>query len=153
MHKLDILSTQIFSEIRLQFEERWNSYTRELHIKFLAILWVAQEILKSLIYNPPWDRIADRPQIRELRWDDQKTLLMETSQNTRSLLAQIPLSTRRERGQSRQPKRRRESIPQPPPSYTQEHIPPHDAVNGTSTKPKLARTLVNTVRKLLRIKK
>src|SRR5271156_6406316 len=106
MHKLDILSTQIFSEIRLQFEERWKIYTREFHTMFLSILWVAQEILKSLIYKPPWDRIADRPQLRELNWNDHKALLIETSQNTRWLLAQIPQSTRKEKGPSRQRKKR-----------------------------------------------
>jgi len=152
VHKLDILSTQIFSEIRLQFEEKWKGYTRELHTMFLSILWVAQEILKSLIYNPPWDRIADRPQVRELRWNDYKGLLIETSQNTRSLLAQIPQSTRKEKGPSRQPRKKRESIQQPPPSYTQEHAPPHDTVNGP-VKSKVIRTFINKVRKLFKTKR
>ena len=151
MHKLDIFSTQIFSEIRLQFEVRWNSYTRELHIRFLAILWIAQEILKSLMYNPPWDRVSDRPYIRELRWNDQRTLLMETSQNSRLLLAQIPLSTRRDGRQSRQQKRRRESPQPPPPSYALEHTPPTDPINR-SGRPKLAKALVNTFKKMLGLK-
>lgn len=123
-----------------------------MHTMFLAILWVAQEILKSLIYKPPWDRVVDRPQLRELRWDDHRMLLMETAQNTRSLLAQIPPSDRRDRAQSRQQRRRRESIQQPPPSYTQEHSPMQEVTNVAS-KPKVLRKLVNKVRKLFKTRK
>ena len=152
MHKLDILSTQIFSQIRLQFEEKWKDYTADLHTMFLSMLWVAQEILKSLIYNPPWDRIADRPQVRELRWNDNKALLIETSQNTRWLLAQIPQSTRKDKWTSRQPRKKRESIQRPPPSYTRGHAPSHRDTANTPGKSKVIRALVKKVRKLFRRK-
>jgi len=152
MHKLDILSTQIFSEIRLQFEENRKDYTKEFHTIFLSILWIAQEILKSLIYKPPWDRIADRPCVRELSWNDYKALLIETSQNTRWLLAQIPQSTRKEKSPARQPRKKRESIQRPPPSYTLEHDPPHDT-DDRPRKSKVIRILVNRVRKLFKTKR
>jgi hypothetical protein len=151
-HKLDILSSQIFSDLRTQFEERGSKYPKDHQIKFLSILWVAQEMLKAMIYNPPWDRITDRPQVRELRWDDERYLLMETAQNTRSLLAQIPDSNRRGVRESRPAKKRRASTPQPPPpSYTQVHDPPNGAKQEKS-KPKVVRKLVNSVRKMFGIK-
>ena len=59
-------------------------------MKFIAVLWVAQEILKLLVPNPSWNGTSDRAAIRELRWDDEKRLSYETTENNKLFVAEPP---------------------------------------------------------------
>jgi hypothetical protein len=63
-------------------------------MKFVAVLWVAQEILKLLVPNPSWNRMIDRSAVQELRWDDEKRLTYETTENNKLFVAEAP--TRKE---------------------------------------------------------
>ena len=59
-------------------------------MKFIAILWVAQEILKLLVPNPSWNRMTDHSALQELRWDDEKRLAYETSENNKLFVTEPP---------------------------------------------------------------
>ena len=59
-------------------------------MKFVAVLWVAQEILKLLVPNPSWNRIIDRSALQELRWDDEKRLTYETTENNKLFVSEAP---------------------------------------------------------------
>jgi len=59
-------------------------------MKFVAVLWVAQEILKLLVPNPSWNRMADGAAIQELRWDDERRLTYETNENNKLFVTEPP---------------------------------------------------------------
>jgi hypothetical protein len=71
---------------------KWD-HARDLRGKFVAMLWVAQEILKLLVPNPSWNRMEDRSSIRELRWDDEKRLAYETTENNKLFITEPPRKT------------------------------------------------------------
>ena len=56
-------------------------------IKFMAILWVTQEILKLVPANPPWPKLAGQMQlIQIIKWNNMGVLEIETAKNTQLLL-------------------------------------------------------------------
>ena len=59
-------------------------------MKFVAVLWVAQEIHKLLVPNPSWNRMADGAAIQELRWDDERRLTYETNENNKLFVTEPP---------------------------------------------------------------
>jgi hypothetical protein len=90
-------STRFFFEVRLLFKERRKFYPKQFAKKYFAILWVAQEILKVLPSDPPWDHGVDRKGLQELQWDDSSSLRSETSENTRLILVHHPQIKKLER--------------------------------------------------------
>jgi len=54
--------------------------------KFLAFLWVAEEILKLVPRNPPWEKVAGHLHFRDLKWMDEARLQVETAKNERLIL-------------------------------------------------------------------
>lgn len=88
---IDIHASRFFYDVRPRFTAKQTIYTASALQKFLAVLWVTQEILKLLIKNPTWAAPSDRPGIRELQWEDKTSLQFETSENTRLLLRHLPL--------------------------------------------------------------
>jgi hypothetical protein len=54
--------------------------------KFLAFLWVTEEILKLVPRNPPWEKVAGHLHLRDLNWTDESRLQVETAKNERLLL-------------------------------------------------------------------
>ena len=66
-------------------KEHEDSTTSET-LKFLATLWVSQEILKLLPYNPPWKKLSQRVDLQQLSWKDEITLRAETAENSRLIL-------------------------------------------------------------------
>lgn len=55
-------------------------------LKYLATLWVSQEILKLLPNNPPWKQRSERVNLQKLQWNDEIALRAETDENTRLIL-------------------------------------------------------------------
>ena len=55
-------------------------------LKYLATLWVSQEILKLLPNNPPWKQLSERVNLQKLEWNDEIPLRVETAENTRLIL-------------------------------------------------------------------
>ena len=90
-NQLDIHASHFFYDVRPKFTAKQILNTPQALQKFLAVLWVTQEILKILILNPTWAPPSDRPSIRELKWEDKSNLENETSENTRLLLRHLPL--------------------------------------------------------------
>src|SRR5947207_6347472 len=96
-NQIEIYASQFFYEVRPRFTARQTIYTTSALQKFLAVLWVAQEILKLLIRNPTWPSPSDRPGLQDLQWEDKTTLQFETSESTRLLLRHIPLREQMEK--------------------------------------------------------
>jgi hypothetical protein len=55
-------------------------------LKFLATLWVSQEILKLLPNNSPWKETSERVDLQQLGWNDEIALRAETAENSRLML-------------------------------------------------------------------
>ena len=139
-NQLDIHASQFFYEVRPKFAAKQILNTPQASQKFLAVLWVTQEILKILILNPTWPSPSDRPSIQELKWEDKSNLENETSENTRLLLRHSPLRKQIE-------KRARDIVEEkanrnPPPATS----PTESAI--LKEKPKVVRLLLKTARKI-----
>ena len=135
-NQLDIHASHFFYEVRPGFTARQTIYTSSALQKFLAVLWVTQEVLKLLIINPTWAAPSERPGLRELQWNDKTGLQFETSENTRLLLRHIPLRNQIEQ---------RAKLTVKPEITPKE--PSHPQSEQTQKKPKCIRLLLNMVRK------
>ena|SRR5437762_2634968 len=142
-NQLDIHASHFFYEVRPKFTAKQILNAPQALQKFLAVLWVTQEILKILILNPTWPSPSDRPRLSELKWEDKSNLELETSENTRLLLRHAPLRKQIE-------KRARDIVAEEKALQT-----PHPATNQTESvilkkeKPKVVRLLLKTARKIL----
>ena len=141
-NQLDIHASHFFYEVRPKFTAKQILNTPQSLQKFLAVLWVTQEILKILILNPTWPSPSDRPSISELKWEDKSNLENQTSENTRLLLRHPPLRKQIE-------KRARDLVveekathnPRPTPTQT-------ESVILLKEKPKVVKLLLKTARKI-----
>lgn len=67
-----------------------KGYPKQSILKFYAILWVTQEILKAIPTDPPWEQGLHRKNLEELQYDDPASLRSETEENSRLILAHHP---------------------------------------------------------------
>ena len=116
-------------------KEHEDSTTPET-LKFLATLRVSQEILKQLPNNPPWKKLSERVNLRQLNWNDEIALRAETAEinrlirgYSRLILSQIP---------ARKPAKK---VTSPEPST--------DAIQKTTRKP--CKIPINLVHRLSRV--
>ena len=141
-NQLDVHASQFFYEVRSKFTAKRILNSPQALQKFLAVLWVTQEILKILILNPTWPSPSDRPNIPELKWEDKSNLESETSENTRLLLRHAPLRKQIEKC-ARDNVSKEKAIPSPCQAISQT-----ESVILQKEKPKIVRLLLKTARKI-----
>lgn len=120
-YKLDQTSSQIFYDLRLELSQKGRIRTTLDLGKFLAVLWIAQEILKlSQAFNPlsnPLQFANPGWRVQYLKWDDVQTLQQQTDQNTQMLLSLLepPEGYSEKKGR---PRKLRKSFPPAPTAST-----------------------------------
>lgn len=140
-NQLDVHASHFFYDVRPKFTAKQILNTPQALQKFLAVLWVTQEILKILVLNPTWPSPSDRPSIQELKWEDKSNLENETSENTR-LLHRSPLRKQIEKRSRTVVEENKTS--QNPRSTTSQT----KSVDLQGKKPKVVRLLLKTARKM-----
>jgi len=84
-HRLNTNAAWVFFEVRPEIMRK-ASKSSSHRTKFLAFLWVAEEILKLAPRNPPWEKAAGHLHLRDLKWTDEARLQAETAKNERLIL-------------------------------------------------------------------
>jgi hypothetical protein len=84
-----MLSTKFFIDIRPRFVARRKGYSKSLVQKFYAILWVVQEILKTVPTDAPWEQGLNRKGLPELQWDE-ASIRSDTEENSRLIFQHHP---------------------------------------------------------------
>jgi hypothetical protein len=75
----------VFFEVRPELM-RNPPKTASQRAKFLAFLWVSEEVLKLVPRNPPWAKSVGQLQLGDLNWTDEPRLKRETSKNEKLIL-------------------------------------------------------------------